>query len=138
MRCVECVEDRDCPMGQRCGGDRTCAPQTGCTPGVATCASNLRVRECSAMGVASERDCAVGEICMAGACRMLLCSPGAVSCDSATARRTCNADGMAYTVAACAAGAMCVGGECRAPGCTPAWRACAPPPPSAASATPTG
>jgi Cys-rich repeat protein len=112
-RCVECVADGDCPMGRRCNADRQCATSAGCTPGASSCVSNLRVRTCDTSGVAQERDCAVGELCMGGACRTLTCSPGSATCANTTTRQVCAADGMSSMMVPCASGQVCDGGVCR-------------------------
>lgn len=123
--CVECVVDSDCGGELLCGSDRLCAGRV-CVPGSRACVGATRVRVCDVHGTSqTETDCASGEGCVNGTCRLRVCVPRAMTCDDATTRSTCSDDGFTRTTQRCAAGERCEGGVCVSQSCVPLSVTCA-------------
>lgn len=123
--CVECVADLDCGGALVCGDDRLCTERV-CTPGSRACVSATRVRACDERGLTeTQTNCAAGEGCIAGTCRLRLCAPRATSCEDATTRAVCSDDGFSRTAQACGAGERCEAGACVARACVPLSVVCA-------------
>lgn len=103
-----------CQGGKVCK-EGACAVLADCKPGaIDGCYGYTSLNVCTEDGKGYKPvDCADGELCVLGECKVVECVPGTLECASQSQVRACKADGSGWEDAKdCKSGAYCLGGTC--------------------------